>query len=342
MIISHGYLVEMADRAVAGRPIEITWSGRGNDWELVARETGTTTNYVYRMLPRYASPEAAGAAMRELVASLMADRTARGAHRIAAQVRPAEPPGTPLGCVYCGAVPGDLHADDCFTLLATKPCTDADMPGAVARAYLRGTAVDVAANALSWRAWMDGFHVTAREHRREHVRELQRTIPYGTSIVRTEKIMHEMLVELSQNFAQPHGTPIVPRDEALQAGLDTLERMWDGEPSRREMDALRGIEAARRHAEQQRSAPRSCSKCPRPAPHWSVTRPDLCREHLAEYGRRLSEPPRDADPRTDSAIAALTVRSVAPPHACESCGYVLLRAERYRCGFCGHVHARVR
>lgn len=31
-----------------------------------------------------------------------------------------------------------------------------------------------------------------------------------------------------------------------------------------------------------------------------------------------------------------------PPHACESCGNVMLKRERYMCGYCKHVHPMVR
>lgn len=45
---------------------------------------------------------------------------------------------------------------------------------------------------------------------------------------------------------------------------------------------------------------------------------------------------------SESAVAALTHERIAPPHACEGCGYVLLRSERWKCGACGHVHGTTR
>ena len=51
---------------------------------------------------------------------------------------------------------------------------------------------------------------------------------------------------------------------------------------------------------------------------------------------------RDRPSPDPSAVAALTHVRVAPPRACDGCGNAMLRSERWRCGFCGHVHPTVR
>lgn len=44
----------------------------------------------------------------------------------------------------------------------------------------------------------------------------------------------------------------------------------------------------------------------------------------------------------DSVGGTTALVRIEPPRGCDSCGNVMLRSERYRCGFCGHVHAMVR